>query len=101
MPTPDQLNACLGGALLALVVVMAGLLWRMLQLQRQQARALETLIEEQRQAYQRQLAMEQARVAAAQAAAEAETAREQAVVKSRQSMADAVATLRQLKRQFG
>lgn len=101
MLTPDQLNTCLAFALLALVGGMAVLLWRMLLLQRQQVRALDTLVEEQRAAHQRQFAQEQARLAEAQAAAEAETAREQQVVASRQSMADAVATLRQLKRQFG
>lgn len=97
----EHLNVLLGAGLLALAGLIVFLLLRMLGLQRRQLNALETWLEEQRSANQRQLTLEQTRAAEAQASLEAEAAREQQVVASRQSMADAVATLRQLKRQFG
>jgi len=101
MLTLDQWNPYLGMLVLALVGGMVVLLMQLLTLQRRQLRVLETCLEEQRAMAQRQLAAEQARLAEAQAATEAQAAREQQVVVSRQSMADAVATLRQLKRHFG
>lgn len=100
MPTLDPLNLYAALAVLALAGGALGVLQRLLAVQRQQLRLLEALLAEQRAAHQHQLALEQARVAEAQASQAAAAAHAQQVVASRQTMADAVASLRQLKRQF-
>lgn len=100
MPTLDPFNLYVAVALLALAGVTVVLLLRLLTVQRQQLRTLEAGLVEQRAAHQHQLALEQARVAEAQASQAAAHAHAQQVVASRQTMADAVASLRQLKRQF-
>ena len=100
MPAPDSFTSYVAVALLALAGGALGVLLRLLAVQRQQLHILEAVLAEQRAAHQHQLALEQARVAEAQASQAAAAAHAQQVVASRQTMADAVASLRQLKRQF-
>lgn len=101
MLAPDHLNNCVGVCLLVLAGVMVVLLLRLLSLQRRQLRALEDWLVEQRAANQLQQASEQRHAAETQAASGPDPVREQQIAASRQGMADAVAALHQLKRQFG